>query len=196
MPATTPSGCRMEYMSMPGPALSVNSPFKRWGAPMANSTTSRPRWMSPMLSATILPCSEERSSASGGISFADDLQELHHDPGALLWILGGPGRLGGFRIGDNLRDLGFAGERRPRLHFASVRRVNVREPSGLSLDCLAADKMTDMAHDALRDEVHCSSRKSRAGAFRIQSALTTKRAGEPALEERICKKSYLKLVSP
>ena len=43
MPATTPSGWRIEYMSMPGPAESVNSPFMRCGTPMANSTTSSPR---------------------------------------------------------------------------------------------------------------------------------------------------------
>jgi hypothetical protein len=29
MPATTPSGWRIENRSMPGPALSLNSPFKR-----------------------------------------------------------------------------------------------------------------------------------------------------------------------
>ena len=43
MPAVTPSGWRMEYMSMPGPALSVNSPFSICGAAMQYSTTSRPR---------------------------------------------------------------------------------------------------------------------------------------------------------
>ena len=43
MPAATPMGWRMEYMSMPGPAQSVNSPFSRWGAPMQNSITSSPR---------------------------------------------------------------------------------------------------------------------------------------------------------
>ena len=43
IPATTPSGWRIEYMSMPGPAASVNSPFSRCGAPMQNSATSRPR---------------------------------------------------------------------------------------------------------------------------------------------------------
>ena len=43
MPATTPSGWRIEYMSMPGPAPSVYSPLSRCGAPMQNSATSRPR---------------------------------------------------------------------------------------------------------------------------------------------------------
>ena len=68
MPATTPSGWRMEYTSMPVPALSVNSPLSRCGAPTANSMTSRPRWMSPLASATVLPCSDERRRARESIS--------------------------------------------------------------------------------------------------------------------------------
>src|SRR6516162_1882411 len=63
MPATTPSGWRMEKRSIPGPAPSVNSPFIRCGMPQANSTTSSPRWMSPLESAKVLPCSEESSLA-------------------------------------------------------------------------------------------------------------------------------------
>ena len=42
IPATTPSGWRMEYMSMPGPAPSVYSP-EEMRMPVANSQTSRPR---------------------------------------------------------------------------------------------------------------------------------------------------------
>ena len=69
MPATTPSGWRMEKRSMPGPALSLYSPFSRCGMPQANSTTSSPRWMSPLASAKILPCSDERRRASESNSF-------------------------------------------------------------------------------------------------------------------------------
>ncbi len=36
--------------------------------PQANSTTSTPRWMSPLASGTVLPCSEARSSASESFS--------------------------------------------------------------------------------------------------------------------------------
>ena len=43
IPATTPSGWRIEYKSMAGPAPSVNSPFSKCGMPHANSTTSTPR---------------------------------------------------------------------------------------------------------------------------------------------------------
>ncbi len=68
MPATTPSGWRMEYMSMPGPALSVNSPFSRCGAPMQNSITSSPRCTSPLASGNVLPCSRLIASASLSMS--------------------------------------------------------------------------------------------------------------------------------
>ena len=53
---------------MPGPALSVNSPFSRCGAPMQNSITSSPRWMSPLASGKVLPCSLDRASASLSMS--------------------------------------------------------------------------------------------------------------------------------
>ncbi len=56
---------RMEYMSMPGPAEPLNSPFMRCGMPVANSTISSPRWMPAMLSASVLPCSDDSSAASG-----------------------------------------------------------------------------------------------------------------------------------
>ena len=57
MPATTPSGWRIDQASMPVPTASVNSPFSRCGMPQANSTTSRPRCTSPSASDSTLPCS-------------------------------------------------------------------------------------------------------------------------------------------
>src|ERR1700726_2386699 len=53
---------------MPGPAPSLYSPFIRCGIPQANSTTSRPRWMSPLASAKVLPCSEDNSRARSSYS--------------------------------------------------------------------------------------------------------------------------------
>ena len=64
MPATTPSGWRIEWMSMPGPAPSVKPPLSRCGMPTENSMTSMPRWMSPRASAWVLPCSELSRVAS------------------------------------------------------------------------------------------------------------------------------------
>ena len=43
MPAQTPKGWRSDQLSMSGPTLRENSPFKRCGMPQAKSTTSMPR---------------------------------------------------------------------------------------------------------------------------------------------------------
>jgi hypothetical protein len=48
MPATTPSGWRSENRSMPGPALVAELALQQVRMPQANSTTSSPRWMSPL----------------------------------------------------------------------------------------------------------------------------------------------------
>ena len=42
IPAQTPSGCLTDQLSISVPTFSVNSPFKTWGIPHANSTTSKP----------------------------------------------------------------------------------------------------------------------------------------------------------
>ena len=57
MPATTPTGCRIEYESTPVETFSENPPLSRCGMPQANSTTSRPRATSPAASEATLPCS-------------------------------------------------------------------------------------------------------------------------------------------
>ena len=67
IPATTPKAWRMEYISMPGPAASVNSPFTKCGTPHANSATSTPRCKSPRASGMVLPCSREISSANSSL---------------------------------------------------------------------------------------------------------------------------------
>ena len=63
MPATTPSGWRSWYTSMPVDACSECAPFKRCGMPHANSTFSRPRATSPSASESTLPCSAVSSDA-------------------------------------------------------------------------------------------------------------------------------------
>ena len=68
IPAVTPSACLMEYISIPGPALSVYSPFSSCGAPMQYSTTSRPLTTSPAVSGRVLPCSRLKHSANLSIS--------------------------------------------------------------------------------------------------------------------------------
>ena len=60
MPATTPSGCLIEYTSIPVDACSVMPPFRRCGMPQQNSITSSPRATSPSASDVTLPCSSVR----------------------------------------------------------------------------------------------------------------------------------------
>ncbi len=64
IPATTPSGWRIEYASTPVDTFSENAPLSRCGMPQANSTTSAPRAISPAASEATLPCSELISAAS------------------------------------------------------------------------------------------------------------------------------------
>ena len=63
MPATTPTGCLIEYESIPLETFSENPPLSRCGMPQANSTTSRPRATSPAASEATLPCSSVISCA-------------------------------------------------------------------------------------------------------------------------------------
>ena len=64
IPATTPSGCLIEYESTPVETFSEKPPLSRCGMPQANSTTSRPRATSPAASEATLPCSSVMSLAS------------------------------------------------------------------------------------------------------------------------------------
>ena len=64
IPAATPSGWRMEKLSTPCETFSLKLPFSSSGRPQANSTTSRPRAISPRASDSTLPCSRVRQAAS------------------------------------------------------------------------------------------------------------------------------------
>mmetsp|Transcript_28350 Transcript_28350/g.92588 ORF Transcript_28350/g.92588 Transcript_28350/m.92588 type:complete len:315 (-) Transcript_28350:127-1071(-) len=57
MPAVTPSGCLMEYVSIRLLTFSTSSPITMFPIPQACSTTSRPRKTSPRASASVFPCS-------------------------------------------------------------------------------------------------------------------------------------------
>ncbi len=102
--------------------------------------------MSPLASAKVLPCSDERSRARSSYSALDQLQELEHDAGAALRIGGGPAGEGGLGIGDGLFDLGFPRQRDLGLHLAGIGIENVAETARRALDLLAADEMADLAH--------------------------------------------------
>src|ERR1700740_2884639 len=64
MMPTTPRGCLMEYTSMPVEADSLNAPLTKCGNPVASSTTSCPRLISPSASERTLPCSAVMTAAS------------------------------------------------------------------------------------------------------------------------------------
>ena len=63
MPATTPSGWRMEYTSIPVDACSEKPPFRSSGIPQQYSITSSPRATSPIASDKTFPCSAVRKRA-------------------------------------------------------------------------------------------------------------------------------------
>src|ERR1051325_3541185 len=67
MPATTPSGWRIEYESTSVDTFSEYSPLARSAMPHANSITSRPRLTSPSASAVTLPCSSVSSLAMSAL---------------------------------------------------------------------------------------------------------------------------------
>mmetsp|Transcript_7983 Transcript_7983/g.23855 ORF Transcript_7983/g.23855 Transcript_7983/m.23855 type:complete len:264 (-) Transcript_7983:403-1194(-) len=64
IPATTPRGCLIEYVSIPPATFSISSPMEMVGTLHANSTTSSPLKTSPLASARVLPCSTETFTAS------------------------------------------------------------------------------------------------------------------------------------
>ena len=64
---TTPSGTRLECTSTPVDASSLWPPLSRWEMPQANSTTSRPREISPIASECTLPCSAVMIAASSSL---------------------------------------------------------------------------------------------------------------------------------
>ena len=67
MPATTPSGMRIECESTPPETCGVFSPLSRCPSPQANSITSRPRVTSPRASASTLPDSRVISAANSSL---------------------------------------------------------------------------------------------------------------------------------
>ena len=92
IPATTPSGCRIENASTPVETFSENPPLSRCGIPQANSTTSSPREISPAASLATLPCSEliraasspwcwRSSSRNANITFARLVSDVSCQPG-------------------------------------------------------------------------------------------------------------------
>ena len=149
MPATTPSGWRIDQASMPVPTASVYSPFSRCGMPQANSTTSRPRCTSPSASDSTLPCSAVMMAESSLAVALQQFLQLEHDAGAAQRRGGGPGRPGGGGGGGGLVHLGGVGQRDAAGDLAGRGIEHVAEFAAGAGDRLAGDEMTDVPHDRL-----------------------------------------------
>ncbi len=80
IPATTPSGSRNEYTSIPVETWSEYSPLSCSMIPQANSTTSSPRPISPFASERTLPCSEVTIAASSSVCAANCSRNLNRIP--------------------------------------------------------------------------------------------------------------------
>ena len=77
MPATTPTGWRIAKLSTPLATPSEYSPFRSWGMPQANSTTSMPRAISPLASGIVLPCSADSIAASSSVCALSRLRKAN-----------------------------------------------------------------------------------------------------------------------
>ena len=75
------------------------------------------------------------------------LEELEENAGATLRVGCSPRRLSRLGIGDRLLDLRLAGESDLGLNLAGIGVENVAAAAGCSRHVLAADEMTDLAHD-------------------------------------------------
>ena len=127
------------------------SPFSRCGMPIANSTTSRPRWMSPLASATVLPCSRassRRACRCRGAASARNF--ISTRPAAAGWRLPKPAaRPWRSRLPPATSALEASGTRAPasRPWAGTRRRTGPR-----ALHVLAADEMRQLCrHGALPD---------------------------------------------
>ena len=129
---------------MPVPAPSVNSPLSRWGMPTANSMTSIPRWMSPLESATVLPCSSESSSASSSTFGVDQLDELHHHAGPTLRVPCAPFLLRFDGRSHRGVDVGGGGHQDLGLHFAGAWVHHVGGSGRRQVAAAAVDEMLNL----------------------------------------------------
>ena len=147
MPATTPSGWRMEKRSMPGPAPSVVFALEQ----VRNAAGEFDHLQAALHVAFGVG---ESLAVLGGqkprqlIEFLlRQIEEFHHHAGTPLRIGGGPAGLRRFRNGDGMLDFGPFGECDLGLHLAGIGIENVAEPPRSPLHLFAADEVADLAHE-------------------------------------------------
>ena len=173
MPATTPSGWRSVYASMPVPTFSLNSLFRNCGAPHAYSTISMPRESSPAASESTLPCSREidRDDLVGAL--LEQRLEPEHDARARQRRGRRPAGKRGLRGLDGARDFGGGRERDAAAQRAGRRRVDVAEAAGRAGRAFAADPVGECRDIGLakgRGGIHGGVSEGVAGSARDSGA--------------------------
>ena len=143
MPATTPSGWRIEYTSTPVAACSLKPPFIRCGTPQANSMFSSPRATSPIASESTLPCSAVSSDGDLLAVGVDQLAHAEHHLGPLRQARRPPRREG--RLGRRHGGVDLVDRRQVDLaRLLAGRRIEHRRRAARGrLDDLAVDPVVD-----------------------------------------------------
>ncbi len=145
MPATTPSGWRMDQVSMPVPTCSVYSPLRSSGIPVAYSMFSRPRMTSPLASEKTLPCSRLSRAAISSMRRLEDVAEAEEDAGAAeRWLRRPLGEGGGGGL-DGLVEFSGGGHRDAGLNGAGGGVVDVAEAGRFVDHGRAGDPVRDGA---------------------------------------------------
>ena len=141
MPATTPSGWRMECTSMPVPALVGELALEQ-----VRGAGGELHHLDAALDVAL--GIREGLAVFGGQQggelvhvLVDQVHELEQDPAAALRVHGGPFQLALFRVGDDVADFLGAGQRHLGLDLAGARIVDVAEPAGRAVHPLAANVM-------------------------------------------------------
>ena len=149
MPATTPSGWRSVYASMPELTFSVNSLLRSCGAPHAYSTMSMPRASSPAASDKHLAVlARDRRDDLVGALFEQRLEAEHH-AGTGERSGRRPSRERRLRGVDRAADFGGARERHACAERAGRGRVDVAEAARGAGRALASDPVGERGHVGL-----------------------------------------------
>ncbi len=134
---------------MPGPALSLNSPFIRCGNAAGELDDFEPALDVALGVGEGLAVLGGEEPGEAVVLLVHQLEELEQHARASLRIGRRPGRLRGLGIGDRLLHLRFLGEGDLGLHLAGIGVEHVAAASGGARDLLAADEMADLAHGFL-----------------------------------------------
>ena len=147
MPATTPSGWRIEATSTRVETCVDSSPLTNCGTEIqASSTISMPRATSPSASECTLPCSAVISSAISSRCASSSSRYLNRMAVRLASEDGPPALEGGLGGGDGGVHLVDGRERHLLLLGAGGRVVDGAEAAGGALDGLALDPVVDVLH--------------------------------------------------